>query len=195
MLIKTEASPAGALREPFWQPYRGRRFPLAPLPSHRWLKDEGSLTRRVICACPGQFSVRVLRQGLARPLESERQLLGMQRGEQALLREVQLQCDQAPWVFARTLIPGSSLVGRARRLAFLGSKPLGAVLFADPATHRGALEMACLRPGDMLFHKALQDTDCDAAELWGRRTVFFYAGKPLLVNEIFLPDIARPCDD
>ena len=28
-------------------------------------------------------------------------------------------------------------------------------------------------------------------DLWGRRTLFRYAGKPLLVNEIFLPAICE----
>jgi len=29
------------------------------------------------------------------------------------------------------------------------------------------------------------------AELWARRTVYHYAGRPLLVNEIFLPVLMR----
>lgn len=169
-----------------------RRFCLAPMSAYRWLRDRGSLTKRVICACPDRFSVRLLRQQLTRPLESERQLLGMRRGEQALLREVQLMCDQTPWVFARTLIPRGSLRGRARRLSHLGSRPLGAVLFADPTTRRGVMELARLRAGDALYGKVVSGLERMPDELWGRRTVFFYADQPLLVNEIFLPDIPEP---
>jgi chorismate lyase len=35
----------------------------------------------------------------------------------ALIREVHLLCDDRPWVFARTIIPISTLRGRERRLA------------------------------------------------------------------------------
>ena len=28
-------------------------------------------------------------------------------------------------------------------------------------------------------------------ELWARRTLFFYAERPLLVNEVFLPEIVH----
>lgn len=164
----------------------------APRRFHHWLRDAGSLTRRLIGACPGRFQVRVLRQQWARPLPSEAALLGMRRGEQALLREVQLQCDGQAWVFARTLIPVGSLRGRARQLGHLGSRPLGAVLFADPTSRRGSLQQARLRPHHALFNTAIAGLVQTPAELWGRRTRFIYAGQPLLVNEIFLPAIPEP---
>ena len=41
-------------------------------------------------------------------------------GEAAIVREVELLCGETPWVFARTLIPATSLRGPARRLAMLG---------------------------------------------------------------------------
>lgn len=122
-------------------------------------------------------------------MPGERRLLGMPQGQTALLREVELLCDEQPWVFARTLIPASSLRGRARCLAHLRSKPLGAVLFADPATRRLALEVARLDARHALFHAASAHLSEKPAELWGRRTLFAYAGKPILVNEIFLPAV------
>ena len=92
-----------------------------------WLGDPGSLTTRLVNAChPGCFSVEVIRQNWARPLATEKNLLGMRRGEVAFTREVLLHCDDAPQVFARTLIPASSFSGKARRLAHLRTKPLGA---------------------------------------------------------------------
>jgi chorismate--pyruvate lyase len=156
---------------------------------HRWLSDTGSLTARVISACPGQFRVRVLWQGWGRPLESERRALGLKRDGVALIREVELQCDDEAWVFARTVIPASSLQGEARRLTLLGSRPLGAVLFADPGTRRGRMEVARIDRRHALFQGACGHWQTRPTELWGRRTLFCYRGKPLLVNEIFLPGI------
>ncbi len=156
-----------------------------------WLKDQGSLTRALIDACDGCFSVDLMSQGWGGALASERRLLNMGAGETALLREVKLKCRKKVWVFARTLIPSSSLTGRARQLAHLGSKPLGAVLFADPTTRRRTVEIARIGPRHALFASAYSHLKRPhkqmSTELWGRRTLFVYAGKPILVNEIFLP--------
>jgi chorismate--pyruvate lyase len=155
-----------------------------------WLADPGSLTRRVTSRCAGRFRVRVLRQGWGHPCASERRALGLPGRASALLREVELLCDGIPWVYARTVIPAQSLRGAARRLALLGDKPLGAVLFADPATTRDWVEIARLLPLHPLFHAAARDLgDARPAALWGRRTLFRFAGQPLLVNEIFLPTV------
>jgi chorismate--pyruvate lyase len=154
-----------------------------------WLADRGSLTRHLTCACPGHFRVEVRAQGWDRVLSSERMALGMPRSGLALIREVELQCDGEPWVFARTVIPAGSLKGAARRLGLLGDRPLGAVLFADPSTVRGRMEAARFDARHAMFQAACGHWTAAPAELWGRRTLFCYQGKPLLVNEIFLPDI------
>lgn len=158
-----------------------------------WLSDTGSLTMRLVEAClPGRFSVEVVSQSWTRPLATETGLLGMRRGEVALTREVLLHCDGQPQVFARTLIPASSFTGKARRLAYLRSRPLGAVLFADPTTQRRTMQFARLTESHTLYQHACGDSSCKAAVLWGRRTLFYYANQPLLVNEIFLKNPDKP---
>ncbi len=170
-----------------WTPFVLHDVPAA---SWGWLTDAGSLTSKLIDTCStGCFRVNLLGQHWTRPLYSEKQALGMRHGEVALVREVQLLCDQTPWVFARTLIPVSSFTGKARRLAFLGNKPLGALLFSDPATVRKKMQIARLSVGHLLYAHASNGLDSRPEELWARRTLFFYAQHPLLVNEIFLPGI------
>lgn len=155
-----------------------------------WLRDSGSLTRRVIQACSGgRFRVRLLHQGWGAPLNSERRVLKTRRGVIMLIREVELLCDERPWVFARTLIPATSLQRSARRLTRLGEKPLGAVLFSDPNVHRGVTQIARLLPRHPLFEAACAHLETTPEALWGRRTLFYLSGRPLLVNEIFLPGI------
>ncbi|MCU7922652.1 MAG: chorismate lyase [Candidatus Thiodiazotropha sp. (ex Dulcina madagascariensis)] len=156
-----------------------------------WLRDTGSLTRRVIQACDkGTFRVRLLHQGWGTPLYSERRILNMRRGVVAMVRDVELLCNEHPWVFARTLIPITSLRGSARRLMQLGEKPLGAVLFSDPKVSRGSTQIAQLLPGHPLFSTACNHLNETPASLWGRRTLFYVANnRPLLVNEIFLPGL------
>ncbi len=105
-----------------------------------------------------------------------------------MVREVELLCDGVPWVFARTLIPASSLTGAARQLTRLGERPLGEVLFTHRQMQRGVTEMARLTPRHRLFADASGRLERRVESVWGRRTLFYLAGKPLLVNEIFLPD-------
>ena len=116
-------------------------------------------------------------------------MLRSRRGIAALVREVELLCHDQPWVFARTVIPATSLRGPARRLGRLRERPLGQVLFADPRTRRGSTEIARLLPRHPLFNVAVGALPQIPAEIWGRRTLFYFAGHPLLVNEIFLPKI------
>jgi chorismate--pyruvate lyase len=165
-----------------------RRRARIPADVADWLGDEGSLTRRLVRHCGASFRVQVVNQGWTRPLAGERMLLEM-RGASALVREVRLHCGEEAWVFARTLIPASSLQGSARRLAQLGDKPLGAVLFADPSVRRGGTEVAKLLPHHVLFRSAAAHLADPPGHLWARRTLFFLAARPLLVNEVFLPDL------
>lgn len=180
-------------REPNWSPWCRFRHQRVPAGMAEWLRYSGSLTARLKRAARGDFRLRLLRQGWARPLDSERRLLGMRRGGVAILREVEMLCGDVPWVFARTLIPVHSLQGRARRLTLLEDRPLGEVLFSDASLQRGVTQMAHLQPGHSLFTAATAHLDA-VNGLWGRRTLYHLAGKPLLVNELFLPDIptSRP---
>jgi len=172
-----------------WERLRHAQVPGGIYP---WLKDRASLTARIKSACRcGGFRVRVVRQGWGRPLYSEAALLEMRLGEIAIVREVELLCGGLPWVFARTLIPASSLRGPARRLAHLGDKPLGEVLFSDQRTRRGVTQVARLLPRHRLFVAATGQLEKPPPEIWGRRSIFSLSSKPLLVNEIFLPDIPK----
>lgn len=180
-----------ALNESSWQ-FESRVFNFSiPEPMLCWLLDPASLTARLIAACQGRFHVQVLSQTWQTPFHNESLRLGIRTRQVALVREVRLYCDETPWVFARTVIPRSSLTGKRRYLANLGNRPLGAVLFADPFMHRDQFELACIRPGEYLYHRAVDSTNPQPGEIWGRRSAFYLSGKPLLVNEIFLPAIAR----
>lgn len=107
-------------------------------------------------------------------------------------REVVLQCGEHALVYARTVIPARTLKGRLSRLAKLGEKPLGEILFTDPHIHRRDLEIARLQPGELLFEKARSTMPNSLPSavnfIWARRSTFAYHDKRLLVSEIFLPN-------
>lgn len=160
-----------------------------PLNLRDWLLDAGSLTDRLKRACRGRFNVRVLDEGWRRPRLDEARVLGMSPTARAWVREVQLLCDGEPWVFARTIVPVSTLTGRQRQLAYLGDRPLGAFLFADPGMRRGEVELACIGRKQAMFGHATRGLKRRPATIWGRRSVFRVGGKPLLVTEVFLPTV------
>ena len=177
--------------EPLWRPARRLRRSGIPKKYLPWLLDQSSLTERIITACPGCFRVRVVSQTRARVLRSEAEALNMRPGTHAIVRQVQLLCDEVPWVYARTIIPPATLNRRLRRLVRLGSRSLGATLFSDPSMERGEAEVTCLTAANELFHTVANGSSSKPEKIWGRRSVFQLGGKPLLVCEFFLPEIGE----
>ena len=133
-----------------WKPHRCFQRSRVPENLSDWLLDRESLTLRLQQLCPGKspggFSVQVLSQARA---------LCMQPREIAVIRQVLLLCGRQPWIYARTVIPVTSLRGKLQRLTGLGTRPLGGVLFADPGMQRGMVELAEILPGQPVFAAAL----------------------------------------
>jgi chorismate--pyruvate lyase len=181
----------GRRAEPLWRP--ARRLTRAGVPEKYlpWLLDPASLTERIIHHCPRLFRVQLLSQARARPLRNEAMALGMRFGSRAVVRQVQLVCGDTPWVYARTIIPPRTLARKFHRFTRLGARSLGALLFADPSMERGEVEVARLTVADRLYHLATRDLREKPEVIWGRRSLFRLGGKPLLVCEFFLPEIAE----
>jgi chorismate--pyruvate lyase len=172
-----------------WIPKRRILFGQVPATILHWLLDRASLTQRIVNACPGKFRVQVLAQDWTRPMSNEARALGMPGSGHALVRQVQLLCDEIPWVYARTVIPRTTLTGPERRLAHLRSKSLGATLFADPTMRRSEVQVARVTSRDRLHAVVTGYLDQSPEIIWGRRSVFTLRNKPLLVSELFLPVI------
>ncbi|SEL50159.1 chorismate lyase [Colwellia chukchiensis] len=151
-----------------------------------WLLDPTSLTARLQGQCQ-HFRVELLGQQvqICAKAESNQDIAA---GEQVLVREVLLYCDEVPQVFARSLLPLSSLTGNQQQLANLGTQSLGQVLFNHKDLTRKNIEVAkfaqdstVARLVNYLALTAPQHT------LWGRRSTFVLDAKPLMVAEVFLP--------
>jgi len=152
-----------------------------------WLADEGSLTAQLVRASAGQFELVVLRQDWVLPRLAELHALGLRRRVRALMREVVLRGCNQDWVFARSLLPVTSLNGRQRHLRKQDTSPLGAYLFRQSRLCRSPIEIAQLSP-----HLAYVPARLARGQsLWGRRSVFYLESKPLLVSEVFLPDFCQ----
>ncbi len=152
-----------------------------------WLFDKGSLTAKLIELSEGNFRVEVLRQIRARASLSEALALKIAPCELCVVREVMLLGHDDAWVFARSVLPLSSLTGTLRHLRKQGNRPLGAFLFSQPQLSRSAIVVAAI---DRRHHYVPLNL-LGEESLWGRRSVFYLHAKPLLVSEVFLPSFSQ----
>jgi chorismate--pyruvate lyase len=156
-----------------------------------WLTETGSLTARCVAATR-QFRIRLLSQGQGQPLPDEAEAFRLRRGLRARVREVLLECDGVPVIYAHTVLPLASRGRLARWLAGLGSRSLGSLLFTHPGFGRGPIEFRRLDRRDPLFKRAARATAVEGGQsLWARRSAHCLDGQTVLVTEVFLPAILR----
>jgi len=180
-----EANRSSILEIIDWQPAHGGILVQMPENLGPWLIDDGSLTRKLVALSKDQFEVQVLRQEVATPGAAEANALKMTQQTPVMIREVVLKGRGRPWVFARSILPMTTMTGRLAGLRTLSNQPLGELLFQDPSMTREPLEAACLPDRILSVPAALAAGD---EPLWARRSVFFLDQKPLLVSEVFLSE-------
>lgn len=165
--------------------YKPSSIDIAPIVSD-WLLDPGSLTARLKSNCH-TFQVKVLGQKIESCSEQDACEI-IKQGSEVLVREVILYCDDSPQVFARSLLPISSLTGEEQALANLGNQPLGQFIFSRPNLTRTAIEVGQFDDKSTVMELARTLESKQVKRLWGRRSLFHLDGKPLVVAEVFLPD-------
>lgn len=161
--------------------WRGR-LPGAARPWRDWLAEPGSLTARCQRHCR-QFRVRVLTQGRGLALADETAC------GRPPVREVLLECDGVPVIFAESVLAGSRCGRLGRWFARLGSRSLGSLLFIHRGFRRGDIEFVRLRPRDALHRRVCTALGRPLPALWARRSRHYLDGGSVLVTEVFLPAI------
>lgn len=163
---------------------------LAEAPLREWLIDRGSLTARIRARCSG-FAVDVLDQRTAAVPPDEARLIGVMPPQRALVREVVLRCHGRPLVYAHSVLAPMHVRGPWRLVSGLGARPLGAVLFTDRTIERRPLAFRRLGRHHPLYCAATRVLGDAPTALWARRSLFLRGRAPLLVTEVFLPEILR----
>ena len=157
-----------------------------------WLVTPGSLTARLVSSSAA-FRVRRLHQRSAPCLMDEAAAIGLARAQRVWEREVLLECDGAPVVFAHTVVPMECDAADWPLFSALGERSLGSTLFYDPLVRRGPLEFARLSADHPLVrraHAALgKQGDADKHIYYARRCVYRRRQGLLLVTEVFLPAV------
>jgi len=151
-----------------------------------WLLDKSSLTARLKQYCQ-HFRVELLGQRIESCHESEAHGC-IVAGEKVLVREVLLYCNDQPQVFARSLLPLSSLTGAEQQLANLGTQSLGQIIFNNPSLIRESIEVSVFDKESVVAKLAKSLRMTVQYPLWGRRSIFMLEHKPFMVAEVFLPN-------
>jgi chorismate lyase len=157
-----------------------------------WLTDTVSLTLKLM-AHSNHFRVRRLRQERGMCLADEFGMVELARRACVQEREVLLQCDGKPMVFAHTIVPLDATTSDWPFFGTLGERSLGTTLFGDPRVVRGTLQYARLRTQHPLARRASEALDGERfqAPLLARRCLYRRKNGVLLVTEMFLPSIAE----
>jgi chorismate--pyruvate lyase len=164
----------------------GRQGPPSERQRARWLALDGSLTERLTRLCGHRLVIEVMAMRVLAVCAEDRRLLGLSVRQRCLERRVLIRCGAGPWVYARTLIPLTSMVGPVRQIKLLGDRPLGTLLFSHAGVRQDPVRVlqldgvACDAAGD--FPQALREQ-----RVWARQTRYFWNAYPLLVSEFFYP--------
>ncbi len=157
-------------------------------PWRPWLTYPGSLTRRIVERA-GAMRVQIVSQRLRFPNDDEYEALGRPHHRLAFVREVVLHAGGRPVTFAHSITARRDLDGVWRSLRGLGTRPLAAVLFADPLVRREPFEYARVDRRHPLWKRARQLFGREFPALWARRSRFTRQGRALVVTEVFLPEL------
>ena len=169
---------------PRWQAQLIANRPGRPLSD--WLREPDSLTARCLRHCRS-FRVHVLRQAKARPLADE-------AGRCRLpVREVLLECDGVPVIFAHSVLSTARSGRLGRWFSRLGSRSLGSLLFTHPGFRRGPIEFMRIDRHHPLHRRvcAACAMSGEAPAFWARRSRHHLGDGSVLVTEVFLPAIAN----
>lgn len=164
------------------------------VPSHvrSWLDWPTSLTQRIATHLNGPVRVNVLSERHDRLLAAERALLGV-AGHNGRVREVQLEVHGKRYVVARTVFADAAARGANHCLRELGDRALGSLLFTSMRAPVVVRQFASLTPHSSLWRVLHATLPTDERHLWARRAVHSLRAQPLLVTEIFLPQLfAKP---
>jgi len=174
-----------------WQSPDGFHADLAQSQLKDWLYDSGSFMQRLKIHGIEDAKIEVLSQNWQFPTPDEKYELNLPDRTYVLAREVYIKNDEQVLMFARTIFPRQTLTGAEKQFRQLKSQSLGSKLFTEPSMMRTPFEFAFISAGSRWYEKAVQCLAQPIASLWGRRSIFFIKEKPLLLTEIYLPDMAK----
>lgn len=152
--------------------------------TQQWLLKPYVLSKH-LKAVALDYQFERLSQGKAQFHSDESSLLGVSTG---IIREIaQKDADQV-LVFGRVCIPEKTYLAYEAEFGSLAENPIGeSLLYFNPEVRRGPFQYAQIPRSDKGFAHCFAKTKNET--LWARRSLFYWRGFPLLVTEVFMPDL------
>ena len=175
-----------------WRPYLNESellldSSLAEL--QRWLMDKGSLTQR-LTAQFDRLEYRLLSAQEQVPWQDEQDYLQID-GAPCWTRQVWFGENNRDFVFSKVVVPSSTLAAVGATVIDWGSQPLGKLLFCGEGSVRDQLQLKYLGSSSPYLKLAQGVLNCSYEFAWARRSVCSLEGYPLLIIDLFLPDLVR----
>ncbi len=162
---------------------------IMPATQLRLLTHRGSLSAYLREVTAQKIAYQFLHADWSAAKTDECPLLHIKASEKVWLREIHWHYQGEMWVHGSTIIPSNTLPVTKEGLDTLGGQSIGDILFQDKNLVRSNFQIRILTSDHPDFINACQTLAEKPALLWARRSVFYFHKQPLLVNEVFFPDI------
>ena len=162
---------------PGWRPLSAAALRCLPTPLRAWASDAGSVTAALRRVCGEALECRLVAHGVRAATREEAGYLRLAAGAPLFWRRVRFRHAGRTLLIGYTLAP-VGVLAQLPALRRLGDRPIGELLFADPAAARRRIELArpAPRPG---------------APVLVRRALLPAGRARLAVMEHFLPPMLR----
>ena len=152
-----------------WNSYEAIEHELTNAEIKSWLLEQGPITKRIKSIA--EFRLELIQDELSDATDDEILFLKID-SEEIRIREVILFGNENPMVFARTIIPNTTIEKGLKELGKIGNKPLGDILFEKDIFSKEDIVFATFKDEESLF--------------WGRKIKYTVKDQPFSVMEVFL---------
>ena len=152
-----------------WNTYEAIEHELTNTEIKSWLLEQGPITKRIKSIA--EFRLELIQDELSDATDDEILFLKI-ASEEIRIREVILYGNENPIVFARTIIPNTTIEKGLKELGKIGNKPLGDILFEKDIFSKEDIVFASFKDKESLF--------------WGRKIKYTVKDQPFSVMEVFL---------
>lgn len=152
-----------------WNTYEAIEHKLTNAEIKSWLLEQGPITKRIKSIA--EFRLELIQDELSDATDDEILFLKID-SEEIRIREVILYGNENPMVFARTIIPNTTIEKGLKELGKIGNKPLGDILFEKDIFFKEDIVFATFKDEESLF--------------WGRKIKYTVKDQPFSVMEVFL---------
>ena len=131
-----------------WNTYEAIERELTNAEIKSWLLEQGPITKRIKSIA--EFRLELIQDELSDATDDEILFLKIDN-EKIRIREVILYGNENPMVFARTIIPDTTIEKGLKELGKIGNKPLGDILFEKDIFSKEDIVFATFKDEESLF--------------------------------------------